>query len=80
MPPCGGVPYSSASRKKPNRASRVLVRDAEQPEDVPLHVGAVDPDAAAGDLRAVQREVVGARAHRARAPSRAAARPPAAAT
>jgi hypothetical protein len=33
MPPCGGVPYSSASRKKPNRVLRLLVADVEQPED-----------------------------------------------
>ena len=63
MPPCGGVPYSSASRKKPNRALRVLVRDAEQAEHLPLHVGAMDSDAAAGDLRAVERQVVRAGAH-----------------
>jgi len=41
----------------------VLVRDPEQPEDVPLHVGPMNPDAAAGDFGAVQRQVVGARAH-----------------
>ena len=47
---------------------RVLVGDAEQAEDVPLHVGAMDSDAAAGDLRAVERQVVRARAHAVRAP------------
>ena len=59
---------------------RVLVRDAEQAEHVPLHVGPVNPDAAAGDLGAVQRQVVGARARAAGRRSRAAARPRAAAT
>ena len=37
MPPCGGVPYSSASRKKPNRVRRLLVADVQQPEDLALH-------------------------------------------
>ena len=66
MPPCGGVPYSSASTKKPNRSLRLLVRDAEQLEDQALQRLVVDPDAAAADLAAVQHQVVGARAHAAR--------------
>ena len=61
MPPCGGVPYSSASRKNPKRSLRLLVRDPQQLEDQPLQRLVVDSDAAAGDLAAVQHEVVGAR-------------------
>ena len=37
MPPCGGVPYSSASRKKPKRELRLLLADVEQREDPALH-------------------------------------------
>ena len=62
MPPCGGVPYSSASRKKPNRAFASSSDDPQQPEDQALQPLVVDPDAAAGDLAAVEHEVVGARA------------------
>ncbi len=62
MPPCGGVPYSSASRKNPKRSLRLLVGDAEQPEDQPLQRLIVDSDAAAADLAAVQHQVVGPRA------------------
>ena len=73
MPPCGGVPYSSASRKKPNRVARLLVADVQQPEDPALHGRVVDSDAAAADLAAVQHEVVGLRAHLARRRLRACA-------
>ena len=66
MPPWGGGPYLNASSRKPNFALRVLVAEAERAEHARLHVGAMDPDRAAGDLVAVEHEVVGARAHRAR--------------
>ncbi len=59
MPPCGGVPYASASRKKPKRVPRLLVADAEELEDPGLQRRVVDPDAAAANLAAVQHEVVG---------------------
>ncbi len=42
---------------------RVLVAEAERAEDPRLDVGAVDPDRAARDLVAVEREVVGEGAH-----------------
>ena len=55
----------SASSRKPKRASRLLLADAEQPEDPLLHLGVVDADRAAAELDAVEHHVVGARAHRA---------------
>ena len=56
----------SASSRKPKRASRLLLGDAERVEDLLLDVGAVDTDRPAADLRAVEHDVVGARAQRAR--------------
>ena len=66
MPPCGGVPNSRASRKNPKRACASSSDICEQLEDQPLQALIVDPDAAAGDLAAVEHEVVGARARPAR--------------
>ena len=71
MPPCGGVPYSSASRKKPNRS---FASSSLMPSGWKIRAcsaGVVDSDAAAADLAAVQHEVVGLRAHGARDRSRA---------
>ena len=61
MPPCGGAPCLSASIRKPNRSSALARVDAERLEHAVLHLGAVDPDAAAAQLRPVQHEVVRAR-------------------
>ena len=63
MPPCGGVPYESASRKKPKRSLRLLVGQRQELEDLRLQRRVVDPDAAAADLVAVQHQVVGLGAH-----------------
>ena len=63
MPPCGGVPYSSASRKKPKRCAGFFVADAERREDLLLHVFAVDTDGARAELEAVHRQVVAVGAH-----------------
>ena len=63
MPPCGGVPYSSASRKKPKRArasSSLMPSDAK---DLLLHVLAVNADGARAQLEAVHRQVVAVGAH-----------------
>ena len=63
MPPCGGVPYSSDSRKKPNRSfasSSLMPRQREHPA---LERRVVDADAAAADLAAVEHEVVRLREH-----------------
>ena len=54
IPPCGGVPNSSASRKKPTI------------EDQRLQPGIVNTDAAAADLAPVQDEIVRLRADGAR--------------
>ena len=59
MPPCGGVPYSSASRKKPNRS---FASSSVMPSSLKIRAlqrRVVDTDAAAADLAAVQHEVVG---------------------
>src|SRR6185436_17620899 len=45
---------------------RLLVRHAEHLEHQPLDALVVDTNAAAADLAAVEHEIVGARAHRAR--------------
>ena len=63
MPPCGGVPYSSASRKKPKRArasSSLMPSDAK---DLLLHVLAVNADRSRTQLEAVHRQVVAVGAH-----------------
>ena len=65
-PPCGGAPYLSASSRKPKRDSRLLLGDPERGEHLLLDLGAVDTDRPAADLRAVEHDVVGARAQRAR--------------
>ena len=65
-PPCGGAPYLSASSRKPKRDSRLLLGDAERGEHLLLDLGAVDTDRPAADLRAVEHDVVRARAQRAR--------------
>ena len=65
MPPCGGVPYSSASRKKPKRSLASSSRHAQRAEDLRLHILAMDTDGARAKLRAVQHDVVRQRAHRA---------------
>ena len=66
MPPWGGGPYLNASSRKPNFACASSSVRPERLEDARLQVGAMDPDRAAGDLVAVEHEIVGARAHRAR--------------
>ena len=58
MPPCGGVPYSSASRKKPKRlraSSSLMPSDGE---DLLLHILAMDADGAGAELEAIHGEVV----------------------
>ena len=63
MPPCGGVPYSSASRKNPNRcraSSSLMPSDAE---DLLLHILAVNTDRSRPQLQPVHRQVVAVRAH-----------------
>ena len=62
MPPIGGAPYSSASRRKPNLARAVGLVDPEDLEDPLLERARVDADRAPADLLAVQHEVVGLRA------------------
>ena len=74
MPPCGGVPYSSASTKKPKRS---FASSSEMPSSLKierLQRLVVDTDAAAADLAAVEHEVVGARARTSPGRSRADAR------
>ncbi len=63
MPPCGGVPYSSASRKNPKRDLASSSRHAEGAEDLALHVLPVDTDGARAQFGAVEHDVVGERAH-----------------
>ena len=58
MPPCGGAPYCRASSRKPNFSFCAAGVDAQQREDLLLHVHAVDTDAAAADLAAVDDDVV----------------------
>ena len=65
MPPCGGVPYCSASRKKPKRACCSSGRHAQRLEDDALDVLPVNTDGARAQLGAVEHHVVGERAHRA---------------
>ena len=62
-PPCGGVPYSSASRKKPKRVFACLIAQAEQAEHRGLRLAVMDADAAAAQLPAVQDDVVGLGQH-----------------
>ena len=72
MPPCGGVPNSSASTKKPKRA---FASSSDMPSSLKISrcsALVVDPDAAAADLAAVEHHVVGARADAARDRTRAA--------
>ena len=52
--------------EKPESRLRFFVRDLQQLEDEALQRLVVDSDAAAGDLAAVQHEIVGARARAAR--------------
>ena len=66
MPPWGGVPYSSASRKKPKRALAFLIRHAQRTEYLYLHVLAVNTDRARAKLCSVQHDVVSQRANRSR--------------
>jgi hypothetical protein len=61
----GAVPQRVEQEAEPRL--RLLLAHAEQLEDLALHLGRVDADGAAADLRAVQHEVVGARAHLPRA-------------
>ena len=58
MPPCGGVPYLSASSRKPNLRFCFFRTDAEQIEHGRLHFGAMDTHRAAADFRTVQHHVV----------------------
>ena len=63
MPPCGGVPYSSASRKKPKRDVGFFVRHAQRSKDFALNVLAMNTDRARSQLGAVEHDVVGQRAN-----------------
>ena len=58
IPPCGGVPYSKASRRWPNSDDCLLVRQSDTAEDLGLLIASVDPDAAAAKLVPVADEVV----------------------
>ena len=58
IPPCGGAPYSNASRTAPNFS---CIASSEWPwsrKRALEQVAAVDPDRAAAELPAVEREVV----------------------
>ncbi len=65
-PPCGGVPYSSDSRKKPKRFFASSSRQPEQAEHLGLRLAIVDTNAAAAELPAVEDDVVGLGQHLAR--------------
>ena len=67
IPPCGGAPYSNASSIAPKRSCICSQRVALQPEAPLEQVAAPDPDRAAAQLPAVERDVV---LHRARPPGR----------
>ena len=58
MPPCGGAPYSNASRMAPNLLAHALERLALEREAALEQVAPMDPDRAATELPAVEREVV----------------------
>ena len=58
MPPCGGAPYSNASRTAPNFSRIPSTRLALQQEAALEQVAPMDPDRAAAELPAVEREVV----------------------
>ena len=58
IPPCGGVPYWSASRKKPNLTLASSASESQDLEHRRLNVGAIDPKASASDFNAVQDHVV----------------------
>ena len=60
-PPCGGAPYLRAARRKPNFSSASAGPMPSMLEDRLLHLRAVDTDAAAAELDAVEDEVVRAR-------------------
>ena len=59
MPPWGGAPYCRASSRKPNFSFLGGVVDAQQGEELLLHVHAVDTNRAAADFAAVDDDVVG---------------------
>ena len=58
-PPWGGAPNSRASRRKPNFSSASVGGDFQGLKNRLLDIPAVDPDAAAADLGAVEHQVVG---------------------
>ena len=59
MPPCGGAPARSPSRRNPKRRLRGGLVDAEQRENPRLQGRIGDADAAAAKLHAVEHHVVG---------------------
>ena len=65
MPAVGRRAVLERVEQEAELGAGVLVAEAEGAEHPGLHVGAMDPDRAAGDLVAVQHEVVGAGADRA---------------
>ena len=66
MPPCGGAPKRKASSRKPKRSRRLGGVDAEDAEHPLLQLGVVDTDRSAGELDAVEHDVVGERPRLAR--------------
>ena len=64
MPPCGGVPYSRASRKKPKAYPRLCFIHPERRKNFGLYIFAVDTDGARPELEPVHGKVVILRAHR----------------
>ena len=58
IPPCGGAPYSKASRTAPNLLAHPLERLALEQEAALEQVAPMDPDRPAAELPAVEREVV----------------------
>ena len=62
MPPCGGVPYSSASRKNPKRDLRLFFGHAQRAEYLALNILAMNTDRARAQLRAIQHHVISQRA------------------
>ena len=61
-PACGG--HRSGRRRAGSRTcAGPRPRRCREPEDLPLHVGPVDPDAARTELPAVEHQVVGLGAH-----------------
>ena len=66
MPPCGGAPKRKRVEQEAESLARFGGGDAEDAEHPLLQLGVVDTDRAAGELDAVEHDVVGERARRRR--------------